>query len=59
VANLARALVRRPWHAATALAWALRAFRRAGGLVRVTRCLMRRDVSALTFVVHAFMDAIW
>ncbi len=57
VATILRSLVRRPLNAATALGWAVRAVRRAGGPVRVAPCLARRDVSALTFVVHAFMDA--
>lgn len=46
VATMLRALVRRPWNTATALGWAVRAVRRAGGPVRVARCLARRDVPA-------------
>lgn len=57
VAKVARALVRRPWHATTVFGWTVRAVRRSGGPVRLARCLARRDVSALTLVVHAFMDA--
>ncbi|ABL81596.1 Radical SAM domain protein [Nocardioides sp. JS614] len=56
-ATLVRAFLRRPWHAAPALGWALRVVRRAGGPVRVARCLTRGEISALTLVVHAFMDA--
>ncbi len=55
--RLVRALLRRPWHAVPALGWAVRVVRRAGGPVFVAACLMRRDVSVLTVVVHAFMDA--
>ena len=57
VATLGRALLRRPWHAAIAAGWAARAVRRAGGPLHVVRCLVRGQVSGLTFVVHAFMDA--
>ena len=57
VATLVRAVLPRPWHVGLALGWAVRAVRRAGGPVHVVGSLVRGEVSALTFVVHAFMDA--
>lgn len=40
-----------------ALRWAGRVLDRAGGAARFARCLLRRQVRPMTFVMHSFMDA--
>lgn len=51
-AAIGRVVLGHPAGLATALAWASRFVRRAGGVA-----LVRRRVRALTFVMHSFMDA--
>ena len=52
LARLARAVTRRPTTIPPALSWGVRFARRAG-----LRNLVREPVHAITFALHAFMDA--
>lgn len=51
-ARLARAVARRPWVIPPAVGWGVRFAHRAG-----LRNLLREPVHAITFALHAFMDA--
>lgn len=55
--KLARVAVHHPGDVRVFLAWAARASHRSGGLAALTLAAARRQVSAMTFEVHKFMDA--